>query len=115
MGALALVTGRVYQAVVVTVLLYGSNSYVIPPSGVCTLEGSRVECVQCITGMRPVKRLVKSVYPKLVDVLKAVHLKTVRWHIGAWCANIQTTIMDWPIFEKSRGSEGQRRSPPLQF
>ena len=39
----ALVAGMFYQAVVAAVLLYGSESWVLPPSALKVLEGFHVE------------------------------------------------------------------------
>ena len=38
------ITGMFYQAVVVAVLLYGSENYVLPSSQMCSLEGFHVKC-----------------------------------------------------------------------
>ena len=47
------VSGMFYQAVVMTILLYGSESQVLSPSGVRVLEGSHVEATHLMTGMHP--------------------------------------------------------------
>ena len=59
-----------YQAVVATVLLYGSESWVLPPSALKVLEGFHVEAGRRMTGMRPQQRTAGPwIYPQSVDVL----------------------------------------------
>ena len=49
------VTGMFYQAAVASVLLYGSETWVLPPSAYKALEGFHVEAVRHITSMQPRK------------------------------------------------------------
>ena len=58
------VTGMFYKDVVAAVLLYGCESWVLPPSQLRALEGFHVECARRLTGMRPRKVKGKWVYPK---------------------------------------------------
>ena len=44
-----------YQGIVASVLLYGSKTWVLPPSGLKVLEGFNVEVACHLTGMRPKK------------------------------------------------------------
>ena len=55
----ARVAGMYYQAVIASVLLYGSESWVVSPSTLRELEGFHVEAARRLTGMRP--RKVKGV------------------------------------------------------
>ena len=48
-----LVAGMFYQAMVASQLLYGSETWVLPPSGPKCLEGFHVEAERRLTGMRP--------------------------------------------------------------
>ena len=50
------VVGMFYQAVVAAVLLYGSESSVLPDAKLARLESFHVECARRLTGMRPRKR-----------------------------------------------------------
>ena len=59
------VAGIFYQAVVASVLLYGSESWVVSPSALRELEGFHVEFVRRLTGMRPQKVNREWVYPTL--------------------------------------------------
>ena len=47
------VAGMFYQAVVAAVLLYGSESWVLPPSTLKVLECLHVEAARRMTDMRP--------------------------------------------------------------
>ena len=49
--------GMFYHAVVIAVLLYGSESWCLPSLALDVLEGFHVEAAQRITGMRPRMRL----------------------------------------------------------
>ena len=49
------VAGMFYQAVVASVLLYGSENWVVSPSALRELEGFHVEAARRLTGMRPRK------------------------------------------------------------
>merc|ERR1711906_15227 len=57
------VAGMFYQAVVAAVLLYGSESWVLPEAQLRALEGFHVECARRLTGLRPRKVKGKWVYP----------------------------------------------------
>ena len=70
-----------YQAVMTAVLLYGSESWVLPDAQLDRLEGFHVECAQRLTGMRPHKRGDKWVYPKSANVLRAAGLQPLRYYI----------------------------------
>ena len=110
------VSGIFYQAVVAAVLLYGSESWVLPPSGMRTLEGFHVEAARGMTGMRPQRRTVGPwLYPKSEDVLREARL----WPIGEYVArrrhNIAKTIEGRSLLEEYRRAERKRGSPPRHF
>ena len=56
------VAGMLYQAVVAPPLLYGSETWVLPPLGLKCLEGFHVEATRRLTGMRPRMAKGKWVY-----------------------------------------------------
>ena len=64
------VAGMFYQAIVVAVLLYGAESWILPDAQLAPLEDFHVECARRLTGMRLRKRGDTSVYPKSADVLR---------------------------------------------
>ena len=49
------VAGMFFQAVVATVLLYGSETWVVPPYDMRILKGFNIECCHRITRMWPLK------------------------------------------------------------
>jgi hypothetical protein len=49
----------IYQAVVAAVLLYGSELWNLPLSGMRILEGFHVEAARQLTGMSPQRRTVR--------------------------------------------------------
>ena len=53
------VAGMFYQVVVASVLLYGSESWVVSPSALRELDGFHVEAARRLTGMRPRKEKVE--------------------------------------------------------
>ena len=71
------VAGMYYQAVVASVLLYDSESWVMLPSTLRELEGFHVEAARRLTGMRPRKVKGEWVYPHSADVLAAAHLQPI--------------------------------------
>ena len=106
------VAGMFYQAVVASVLLYGSKTWVVPPHDARALEGFNVECCRRITGMRPRKRGEKWVYTASVAVLKAIGVRTVEHYIRRRRHTIHQKIIDRPILKECRRSERRRGSPP---
>ena len=96
--------GMFYQAVVAAVLLYGSESWVLPPSALKVLEGFHVEAARRMTGMRPQKRTVGPwIYPKSADVLAAARLRPVATYIRRRRHHIATTIEGLALLEEYRG------------
>ena len=100
-----------YQAVVVAVLLYGSESWVLPDAQLARLEGFHVECARRLTGMRPRKRGGKWVYPKSADVLRAARLQPLRYYIQKRRATVAKAISTRPILEECRKAARRRGTP----
>jgi hypothetical protein len=108
--------GMFYQAVAAAVLLYGSKSWVLPPSGLKVLEGFHVEAARRMTGMRPQRRTVSPwIYPKSKDVLAAARLKPVATYIRRHRHNIAKTIEGRTLLEECRGTERRLGSQSRQF
>ena len=66
-----------YQGVVASQLLCGSETWVLPPSGLRALEGFHVEAARRLTGMKPKKVNGVWEYPHSADVLEAAGLRTL--------------------------------------
>ena len=109
------VAGMFYQAVVASQLLYGSETWVLPPSGLKCLEGFHVEAARRLTGMMP--RMVKEkwAYPHSTDVLKAAGLCTVAECITKRRVNISKTIEGHRILEECRGATRRRGTPTRTY
>jgi hypothetical protein len=100
----------------VVVLLYGSESWNLPPSGMRVLEGFHVEAARRLTGMRPQRRTVGPwIYPKSKDVLRAARLKTIEEYVGRRGSNIAKTIEGRPLLVECRGAERKRGSTSRQY
>ena len=104
-----------YQAVVAAVLLYGSETWVVPRHDLRALEGFHVEAARRLTGMRPTKRGETWVYPKSVSVLRATRVRTIKEYIADRRRNILRTIADRPILEEYRGAERRQGIPPRLY
>jgi hypothetical protein len=110
------VAGMFYQAVVAAILLYGSESWVLPPSGLKAIEGFHVEAARRMTGMRPQRRTEGPwAYPHSRDVLAADWMKPMEHYIRKSRARIAKTIEGWPLLTECRGAERRLGSPPRRF
>ena len=96
------IAGMFYQAVMASILLYGSKTWVTPPRDMKAPESFHVECCRRITGIRPKKRGETWNYPKSAAVLKAVVAKTIEHYIRRRRRTIHTTVTDRPILEACR-------------
>ena len=89
--------------------MYGSESWVLPPSALKVLEGFHVEASRRMTGMRPQRRTVGPwIYPKSADVLAAARLRPMATYIHRRRHQIAKTIEGRALLEECRGAE--RRS-----
>jgi hypothetical protein len=110
------VAGMFYQAAVAAVLLYGSESWVLPPSGLTAVEGFHVEVTRCMTSMRPRRRTAGPwIYPKSKDVLAVARLQPLAAYIRRRRHNIAHTIEGWTLLEECRGAKRRLGSPPRAF
>jgi hypothetical protein len=105
-----------YQAVVVAVFLYGSESWNRPPLGMRILEGFHVEVACRLTGMRPQQQPVGPwVYPKSKEVLRAACLRTIKDYVGQQRHSIAKTIEGRTLLEEYMGAERKQGSPSRQY
>ena len=109
------VAGMFYQAVVASVLLYGSESWVVSPTALRELEGFHVEAARRLTGLRPRKVAGKWVYPHSADVLAAAHLQSVSHYIQMRHHTVHNNIRDREVLKECRGAERRRGTPPRLF
>ena len=106
------VAGMFYQGVVASQLLYGSETWVLPPSGLRALEGFHVEAARRLTGMKPKRVNGVWEYPHSADVLEAAGLSTIADTIAKRRSNIAKTIEGRQILKECREAERRRGSPP---
>ena len=100
-----------YQAVVAAVLLYGSESWVLPPSALKVPEGFHVEGTQHMIGMQPQRRKVGPwIYLKSADVLTVARLRPVVTYIHRRRHNTAKTIEGWTQLQECRGAERRNDS-----
>lgn len=109
------VAGMFYQAVVASVLLYGGETWVLPPSVYKVLEGFHVEAVRRLTGMRPQEVKGEWVYPHSANVLAAAHLQPIEYYIQRRLHTISQTIEGREILEECRGAERRQGTLPRLY
>ena len=77
------VSSMIYQVVVVAMLLYGSESWVLPPSGIWVFEGFHVKAACRLIGMSPQQRTFgPCLYPKSKEVMRAAQLQIIVDYVG---------------------------------
>jgi hypothetical protein len=76
-------SGMFYKATMQAVLLYGSDTWSVPPSSIKQLEGFHIQAAWQMSGLRPEKKPNGSwSYPCSVDVLEKAGLKTITHYMG---------------------------------
>ena len=110
-GVPVLVAGIFYQAVVASILLYGSETWVFLFSNLKVLERFHVETACRLTVMRPKKEKGKWVYPKLAEVLAKASFKTTSQYIAKRRVTVAKTNEDRIILKECRESEKRRGTP----
>ena len=90
-NASARVCGMFYKATVLSVLLFGSETWVLSPTTLKGLEGFHVKAARRMTGLLPKKIGGSWKFPKTKTVLAAANLHTIepyvqvrRAHILCW-------------------------------
>merc|ERR1712086_95888 len=109
------VAGMFYQAVVAAVLLYGSESWSLPPRAMKVLEGFHVEAARRLTGMMPEKRGETWTYPKSKEVLAAAHLKTIGEYVTVRRQRAAALVVRRPVMAACRETEAMRGTPPRKY
>ena len=108
------VTGMFHQAVA-SVLLYGSESWVVLPLALWELKGFHVEAARRLTGMHPRKIKEEWGYPHSADVLTASHLQPIEYYIQNRRHTAYNTIWDHNVLKECEGAERRRGTPPRLF
>jgi hypothetical protein len=98
-NALPKVCGVFYKAVVLAVLLFGSETWKLSPASFKSLEGFHIIATRCMAGMQPTWNPDASwKYPSSKDVLKGVGLKTVNHYIGVCRETFARFIIEQLLF-----------------
>ncbi len=89
------VCGVIYKATIQAVLLFGSETWNLAPSGLACLEGFHLRAAWQMTGKGP-KKFPDSTwrYPNLEAVLQEVGLQTISHYIGVCWQHIANFIVN---------------------
>ncbi len=115
-NALPKVCGVIYKATIQAVLLFGSETWNLAPSGLACLEGFHLWAAWRMSG-RGLKKLPHGTwrYPNLEAVLQEVGLQTIRHYIGVRWQHIANFIVNQPIFQLCLEGVWKHGSAPHQF
>ena len=98
--ALPKVCGVFYKATIQAVLLFGSETWNLVPSGMACLEGFHLRAAWRMSGTRPWKRPDSMwKYPNLEKVLQDVGLQSISHYIGVRRQHIANFIVNRTIFQ----------------
>ncbi len=110
------VCGVFYKATVQAVLLFGSETWMLSPLSLKSLEGFHIWAAYCMAGKMPTRKPDGTwTYPSSRDVLKAVELQTIGHYIGICQETIARFIVDQPLFALCRDGERKRGSVRRTF
>ena len=87
-------------------LLYSSETWVLPDAQLDILEGFHVECAWRLMGMQPCKRGDKWVYPKFASLLRVAGLQLLCYYIQKRRPTVAKTIAMRSVFEECKGRRG---------
>ncbi len=105
-----------YKATVMSVLLFGSETWSLAPGTLKRLDGFHHRAVWRMAGMRPSHDGEGNwTYPKNSRALKKAGLYTIEHYIGVRRQTISDYIVHRPIFEHCRNGVRQRGSSPRMF
>ncbi len=110
------VCGVFYKATIQAVLLFGSETCNLAPSGLKCLEGFHLRAAWRMSGKRPMKRLDGTWrYPNSEQVLQEVGLHTISHYIGVRRQHVANFIVNRPIFQLCQEGVRKRGSAACQF
>ena len=110
------VCGMFYKATVMSVLLFGSESWNLPPSAIKCLEGFNLRAARRMTGMMPREEPDGSwTYPSTEEVLEAAGLYTIDHYIKVRRNTILKFIIDRPIHSLCGDAVRERNTGARQY
>ena len=101
-----------YKAVVQSVLLYGSESWVVAPAVLKVLEGFHHRVARKLSGMQPPyhPREDRWEYPSIEEALEVAGMYTMEHYLNVRRNTLVENIATRPILELCRGAERQSGS-----
>ena len=112
----ARVCGMFYKAIVQSVLLFGSEAWVLLPATLQRLEGFHAKTARRMAGMLPKKVIVLWKFPKTKTVLAAAGLHTIEpSYMQVRRAHIMRWVIDWPILKLCRLAERRGTTPNIYW
>ncbi len=111
------VAAKFYKAVVLAVLLYGSEMWNLMKAVLGRLEGLHVRAAYRMAQVHWPKRMAKNQweYTKTSDVLEECGMATMQHYIQKCMARIAIYIADCPILEACRQGDCKRGLHPRQW
>jgi hypothetical protein len=105
-------SGMFYKVTVQAVLLYGSETWTLPPSREKQLEGFYIQATWQMSGLCPEKKPDGSwLYPCSVDVLEKAGLEMITHYLGVRQQTVANFIVNQPIWELCAGAVRKRGLP----
>ena len=92
--------GTFYQAVVASVQIYGSESWVVSPAMMRELMEFHVQAMWQLTGIHPQKAKGNQVYPHSADILAAAHLQPIEYYIQKRQHTVHNKIRDHGVLKE---------------
>ena len=114
-NASARVCGMFYKATVQSVLLFGSERWVLSPATLQRLEGFHVKAARRMTGLLPKQIGGAWKFPKTKTVLAAAGLHTIKHYVQVRRARILRWVEDRPILNMCRSAKRRRGTTPRLY
>ena len=104
-----------YKATGQSILLFGSETWVLPPTTLKRLEGFHVKAARRMTGLLPKKIGGSWKFPKTKTVLVAASLHTIEPYVQVRRARILQWVEDRPILKLCWEAERRRGTTPRLY
>ena len=104
-----------YKATVQSVLLFGSETWVLTPSTLERLEGFHVKAARRMTGKMPVLAHGIWTYPKTSEVLAAAGLRNIEHYVRVRRARIFKWVEARSIYQLCQRAARRRGTPPHTY
>jgi hypothetical protein len=109
-------SGMFYKATIQVVLLYSSETCILPPSSIKQLEWFHIRAAWQMSGLQLEKKPNGSwSCPCSVDVLEKAGLERITHYMGVRQQTVANFIVNQPIWELCAGAVRKRGSPIQPF